>query len=51
MGKHSVDEKVLEEVNVLLDIIGQQKGEPVMMKSLLDKATSNVIASIMFGSR
>ena len=51
VGKKSLEEKVQEEVNVLLDIIGQQKGESVVMKPWLIKATSNVISNVMFGSR
>ncbi|GFS19412.1 cytochrome P450 2J6 [Elysia marginata] len=51
VGKKSLEEKVLEEVNAVLDIIGQQDGQPVVMKPWLMKATSNVISSVMFGSR
>ncbi|KAK3788774.1 hypothetical protein RRG08_029223 [Elysia crispata] len=51
VGKKSLEEKVLEEVHVVLDIIGQQRGKPVAMKPWLVKATSNVISSVMFGSR
>ncbi|RUS76656.1 hypothetical protein EGW08_015586, partial [Elysia chlorotica] len=51
VGKRSLEEKVLEEVSVMLDIIGQQGGQPIVMKPWLVKATSNVISNVMFGSR
>ncbi|GFO09366.1 cytochrome p450 2j6 [Plakobranchus ocellatus] len=46
VGKKSLEEKVLEEVTGLLDIIGQQKGKPVIMRPWLIKATSNVISNV-----
>ncbi|GFO09364.1 cytochrome p450 2j6 [Plakobranchus ocellatus] len=51
LGKKSLEEKIYEEVTELLRVIDQSKGKPVDLKPTLMQVTSNVVSSIIFGSR
>ncbi|XP_059147442.1 cytochrome P450 2U1-like isoform X2 [Physella acuta] len=50
-GKKSLEDKIDEEAQVLLELLDKQEGKPLTAKRLLSKVTSNVICSIIFGSR
>ncbi|KAH9513903.1 cytochrome P450 2 sub U member 1 [Bulinus truncatus] len=51
VGKRSLEEKITEEMNVVLEELDKLDGQPHQIKSLLAKATSNIISSIIFNSR
>ncbi|KAH9489772.1 Cytochrome P450 2J2 [Bulinus truncatus] len=51
VGEKSLEEKILEEVHVVLASIENQNGRPFNIKPLLTNATSNVICDVLFGSR
>ncbi|KAH9489773.1 Cytochrome P450 2H2 [Bulinus truncatus] len=51
VGKKSIEEKILEEVHVVLASIENQNGRPFNIKPLLTDSTSNVICNVLFGSR
>ncbi|XP_015991285.2 cytochrome P450 2D14 [Rousettus aegyptiacus] len=51
LGKKSLEQWVTEEATSLCDTFADQAGRPFSPKDLLNKATSNVIASLIFGCR
>ncbi|XP_062590992.1 cytochrome P450 2B4-like [Saccostrea cucullata] len=51
LGKTSLEDKILEETQILSDTLAEIKGAPVSLNNFLPKAVSNVISSIVFGSR
>ena len=51
VGKKSLEEKVQEEVNVVMETLTSSKGEPIRVKPLLLSAATNIICNVMFGAR
>ncbi|XP_008502204.2 cytochrome P450 2C19 [Calypte anna] len=51
MGKRSMEERILEEAEHLLDEINKTKGEAFDPTYILSCAVSNIICSIVFGKR
>uniref|UniRef100_A0A3Q2QMD0 Cytochrome P450 2K1 n=1 Tax=Fundulus heteroclitus TaxID=8078 RepID=A0A3Q2QMD0_FUNHE len=51
MGKRVAEEKILEECGHLIQTIENYKGEPFNTSLPLNYATSNIISSIVYGSR
>uniref|UniRef100_A0A3B3BUB6 Cytochrome P450 2K1-like n=1 Tax=Oryzias melastigma TaxID=30732 RepID=A0A3B3BUB6_ORYME len=51
MGKRIAEEKILEECDYLIQGLEKQEGNPVDMAKPLNYATSNIISSIVYGSR
>ena len=51
VGKSSLEEKIKDEVEVVLAEFDLNKGKPFDPKQLLNKAVSNIICSIIFGQR
>ncbi|XP_047212665.1 cytochrome P450 2K1-like [Girardinichthys multiradiatus] len=51
MGKRVAEEKILEECGHLIQIFENHKGEPFNTSRPINYATSNIISSIVFGSR
>ncbi|XP_068106856.1 cytochrome P450 2F3-like [Hyperolius riggenbachi] len=51
MGKRSVEERILEESRFLVKELKNTKGAPVDPSQYLARSVSNVICSIVFGSR
>ncbi|XP_071979661.1 cytochrome P450 2F2-like isoform X2 [Engystomops pustulosus] len=51
MGKRSVEERILEEAQFLIKEFRATNGSPVNLTSYLARAVSNVISSIVYGSR
>ncbi|XP_078602690.1 cytochrome P450 2D4-like [Branchiostoma floridae x Branchiostoma japonicum] len=50
-GKRSLEGKVIEEANALVQEVLSQNGQPFDMKIMMQNAVSNVICSIVFGDR
>lgn len=50
-GKKSLETRVLEEVEVYLEALDNQRGEPYDIKQTTSIAISNIICSIVFGNR
>lgn len=51
MGKRLIEEKISEECNHLIQMFDQHKGKPFDPLSPVNYATSNIISSIVYGSR
>ncbi|XP_041633564.1 cytochrome P450 2K1-like [Cheilinus undulatus] len=51
MGKRLAEEKILEECHYLIQMFDQHKGKPFDTLRPLNYATSNIISSIVYGSR
>ncbi|KAM3597439.1 uncharacterized protein V6R79_004542 [Siganus canaliculatus] len=51
MGKRTAEEKIIEECHYLTKTLEEQKGKPYDAKCLCNYATSNIICSIVYGSR
>ncbi|KAI0212540.1 Cytochrome P450 2F2 [Lamellibrachia satsuma] len=51
VGKSSLEEKIKDEVEVVLDELDKTKGAPFNPHKLINKAVSNVICSLIFGQR
>ncbi|KAM5297666.1 cytochrome P450 2G1 isoform 2-T2 [Glossophaga mutica] len=51
MGKRSIEERIQEEAGFLLEELRKTKGAPTEPTFFLSRSVSNVISSIVFGSR
>uniref|UniRef100_A0A8C7Y6J1 Cytochrome P450 2K1-like n=1 Tax=Oryzias sinensis TaxID=183150 RepID=A0A8C7Y6J1_9TELE len=51
MGKRIAEEKILEECDYLIQGLEKHQGNPVDLNRPLNYATSNIISSIVYGSR
>ncbi|KAI8513698.1 hypothetical protein Bbelb_080220 [Branchiostoma belcheri] len=51
VGKRSLEGKISEEANALVQEILSQNGQPFELKSIVQNAVSNIICSIAFGRR
>ena len=51
VGKSSLEEKIKDEVEVVLEELDKTKGAPFNPHQLINKAVSNVICSLIFGQR
>ncbi|XP_076083138.1 cytochrome P450 2B4-like [Mytilus galloprovincialis] len=51
VGKKSLEEKIQEEARFLVELFSRQNKKPFDVSKVFSKATSNVISSIIFGSR
>nr|XP_043905949.1 cytochrome P450 2K1-like [Solea senegalensis] len=51
MGKRLVENKILEECQFLMQMMEQHKGKPFDTACPMNYATSNIISSIVYGSR
>ncbi|XP_038672548.1 cytochrome P450 2K1-like [Scyliorhinus canicula] len=51
MGKKSIEDKIAEEVNLLVNIFESYKGQPFETAQIMRSAVSNIICSIIFGQR
>ncbi|XP_038672503.1 cytochrome P450 2K1-like [Scyliorhinus canicula] len=51
MGKKSIEDKITEEVNLLVNILESYKGQPFETAQIMRSAVSNIICSIIFGQR
>ena len=50
-GKKSYETKILEEVEVFLQIISETKGQPIDINIAINTSISNIICSIVLGKR
>lgn len=51
VGKKSLEEKIQEEARFLVELFSKQNKKPFDVSKVFSKATSNIISSIIFGSR
>ncbi|XP_055992935.1 cytochrome P450 2F5 [Sorex fumeus] len=51
MGKRSIEERILEEGSFLLEELRKTNGEPFDPTFVLSRSVSNIICSVLFGSR
>uniref|UniRef100_H9GQK5 Cytochrome P450 family 2 subfamily B member 6 n=1 Tax=Anolis carolinensis TaxID=28377 RepID=H9GQK5_ANOCA len=51
MGKKSIEERIQEEAQFLLEELRKTKGKPLEPTDLLSRAVCNIISSIVFGER
>ncbi|XP_069380513.1 cytochrome P450 2K1-like [Paralichthys olivaceus] len=51
MGKRVIEDKIVEECRFLIQMFEEHKGKPLNTTNPLYYATSNIISSIVFGSR
>ncbi|CAL8275868.1 unnamed protein product [Arctogadus glacialis] len=51
MGKRTAEEKILEECHYLIEVFEKHKGQPFDTSKPMNLAVSNIISSIVFGSR
>ncbi|KAG2460795.1 CP2K1 protein, partial [Polypterus senegalus] len=51
MGKRSVESRITEECQKLIEVFKSHKGQPFDPKIIINSAVSNVICSIVFGDR
>ncbi|XP_006900969.1 PREDICTED: cytochrome P450 2F3-like [Elephantulus edwardii] len=51
MGKRSIEERIIEEGRFLLAELRKTEGEPFDPKYVLSRSVSNIICSVIFGSR
>ncbi|XP_053462270.1 cytochrome P450 2G1-like isoform X1 [Nycticebus coucang] len=51
MGKRSIEERIQEEAGYLLEELRKTKGVPIELTFFLSRSVSNVISSVIFGSR
>lgn len=51
VGKKTIDERINEEVQYLVEEFAKQPEKPVEIKKIFPMATSNIISNIIFGSR
>ena len=51
MGKVSLEAKIQEEATILLNMFSAENGKPFDVRKHLPKAVSNIICSIIYGSR
>ncbi|EGW06422.1 Cytochrome P450 2F2 [Cricetulus griseus] len=51
MGKRSIEERILEESSFLLEVLRKTEGKPFDPVFILSRSVSNIICSVIFGSR
>ncbi|XP_060084088.1 cytochrome P450 2C3-like [Ylistrum balloti] len=50
-GKKSLEGKIMEEVEVFLNVLEEKKGQPLHPESCIQTSVANIICSIIFGKR
>lgn len=51
VGKRTIEERIQEESRYLCEVIQEKKGKPASYLVNLKEAVSNIIASIIYGTR
>ncbi|XP_039596211.1 cytochrome P450 2K1-like [Polypterus senegalus] len=51
MGKRTIEDRIVEECQNLMDVFESHKGQPFNPKMIINSAVSNIICSIIFGDR
>ncbi|KAK6173993.1 hypothetical protein SNE40_017353 [Patella caerulea] len=51
VGKTTLEDRIKEEANIVLDYITAREGKPFVVHDILMKATTNVISTVVFGKR
>ncbi|KAK1156727.1 cytochrome P450 2K1-like [Acipenser oxyrinchus oxyrinchus] len=51
MGKKTIEDRIIEESQRLVDVFQSHKGKPFDPQIIINSAVSNIICSIMFGDR
>ncbi|XP_062421988.1 cytochrome P450 2K1-like [Pungitius pungitius] len=51
MGKKAAEDKIIEEIQYLIDVFERHEGQPFSNAKSINYAVSNIISSIVFGSR
>ncbi|KAL6102940.1 uncharacterized protein ACO6RY_02454 [Pungitius sinensis] len=51
MGKKAAEDKIIEEIQYLIDVFERHEGQPFSTAQSINDAVSNIISSIVYGSR
>ncbi|XP_050418754.1 cytochrome P450 2D3 [Patella vulgata] len=51
VGKSTLEERIKEEIHIVLDSFTKSEGKPIKVHEIMMKATTNIISTVVFGKR